>query len=517
MIGAMRKPRRFLPLAILLSAAAGALLPGSAAAQNVGTLDSAESTPGHVVQDAAGTAYIAWVRKATGTAETPEFCKVPKGGSACPTAITLPIPAPNETVDSPSAAFPLLGAGSTVYVVAPRYVLNDVLLYTSTDGGATFGAPQDVTGAFSSTTDPDDVLLSGSEILIGSHNSGLGFSALSTAGTGLGHFKLEEPGPGGVASAAFGLDSAGNPVQAWYNLNTPPYTLEFDHFNGSGSKTVETGWTGTQEIGKGDEPGLAGGAAGLFLLSQDYTSPSESYPTAVDVRKYTGATFGPPVRLFVEKETSLYAGGAIAESPSGHLAVVWPQFYGVPQAQMRLELSSNGGASFSAEPVVAALGSAYDDQRNASLSVGDDNEGWVTFTNTAGLQLANLGSGAKGSGETTQSHVGSDVITLKGPKGCVRPGQKVSVTLSVASAKRKHKVVLKIYQAIFGIDGKPFKTILRESVRKTGKVDPHPFTASVNRTFVAGSKHTISAQAFISEKHGRHASRTLHVSFLACS
>jgi hypothetical protein len=91
------------------------------------------------------------------------------------------------------------------------------------------------------------------------------------------------------------------------------------------------------------------------------------------------------------------------------------------------------------------------------------------------------------------------------------------VTLSVASAKRKHKVVLKIYQAIFAIDGVPFKTILRESVRKTGRVNPRPFKASVLKTFTAGSKHTISAQAFISEKHGRHASRTLRISFLACS
>ncbi len=501
-------------ISLLLAVGVAALLPSAAGAQNVGTLDAQASSIGHVVQDAAGNAYIAWTRKATGTAETPEFCKVPKGGSACPSATTLPIPAPAEAVDSPSGAFPVLGAGSTVYVVAPRYVMNDVLLYTSTDGGATFGAPQDVTGAFSSTTDPDDVLLSGSEILIGSHNSGLGVSALSTAGGGLGDFKLEEPGPGGVASAAFGLDQAGNPVQAWFNLNTPPYTLDFAHYNGSGSKTLESDWTGTQEVTKGDEPALAGGAGGLFLLSQDYTSPSESYAKAVDVRKYTGSSFGPPVRLFVDKETDLYAGGAIAESPAGHVAVAWPEFYGITPAQMRLEISTNGGASFTAAPNVAALGSAYGDMRNASLSLGDDNEGWLTFENAAGLQLANLNSGAT---ETTKSTVGSDVITLKGPKGCVRPGQKVSVTLSVASAKRKHKVVLKIYQAIFAIDGSTFKKIVRESVRKTGKVDPHPFTASVLKTFTAGSKHTISAQAFISEKHGKHASRTLRVPFLACS
>ena len=47
-----------------------------------------------------------------------------------------------------------------------------------------------ITGSFSNTTNPDDVVLSGSEFLIGSHNAGLGFSAFNTSGAGLGDFKL---------------------------------------------------------------------------------------------------------------------------------------------------------------------------------------------------------------------------------------------------------------------------------------------------------------------------------------
>jgi hypothetical protein len=506
-------------MAVLLSLAAAGLAAAGAGAENVGTLDAQAGSRGHVVQDAAGTAYIAWTRKSVGEGtETPEFCKVPKGGRACTTPLALPIPAPAESVDGPSGAFPVLGAGATVYVVVPRYVKNDVLLYTSTDGGATFGAPQDITGAYPNKTGPDDVILSGSEFLIGAENPGLGFSAFNTSGEGLGDFGLEEPGPGGVADATMGLDSAGNPVQAWFNLSSPQYTIDYDHYNGSGSKTTEADWTGAQEVTKGYVPSLAGGAAGLFLLSQDFTTPSESYAKGVDVRKYSGSSFGPPLHLFTDKETDLYAGGTIAESPAGHIAVVWPEFYGVPQPEMKLLISTNGGASFTTEPNVAGLGSAYSDFGNASLSLGDNNEGWVTFLDSAGLQLANLSSGALEPKETTtHSTVGTDTVTLKGPTSCVRPGQKVTVTLTVKSAKRKHKVVLKIYQVIFRVDNTPFKTELRESVRKTGRVNPNPFTASVLKTFTAGSKHTISAQAFISERHGRHASRTLRVSFLACS
>jgi len=503
-------------LAVLIAAAAVGSVPGTASAQNVGALDPAAATPGHVVQDAAGTAYIAWTRKSAGGTETPEFCKVPQGGRACASPTTLPVPAPAESVDSPAGAFPVLGAGSTVYVVAPRYARDDVLIYTSSDGGASFGPAQIVTNSYSSKTNPTQVLLSGGEFLIGGYNAGLGFSALTSTGTGLGDFVLGEPGPGGVASSALGLDSAGNPVQAWYNLNSGQYALDFAHYNGAGSKTTEADWTGAQEVAKGYNPSLAGGASGLYMVSQDYNSPTETYPSAVDVRKYTGSSFGPPVRLFDDKNPDLFAGGAIAESPAGHIAVAWPQFAG-GRGEMHLLISNNGGASFASQPNVAGVAGSYAINANASMSVGDDNQGWVTYIAEGILQLANLGSGATFSEQpTTTNHVGTDVITLSGPKGCVRPGQTVTVTLSVASAKRKHKVVLKIYQAIFSIDGLQFKKILRESVRKTGKVNPHPFTASVLRTFTAGSKHTISAQAFISEMHGRHASRTLRVSFLAC-
>jgi len=513
-----RAPRRRL-LGLLLSIGLAVALPSAAIAQNVGALDKAPATPGHVVQDAAGTAYIAWTRKAaTGVAETPEFCKVPKGGKACTTPITLPVPAPAESVDSPSAAVPVLGPGTTVYVVAPRYPQNDVLLYTSTDGGASFAPAQVITGSYSSKSNPTEVLLSGNEFLISGYNPGIGFSAVSTAGAGLGDFILAEPGPGGVASESLGLDSAGNPVQAWYNLNSGQYTIDFAHYKGAGSKTLEADWTGLQEVGKGYNPSLAGGSSGLYMVSQDYNSSTETYPSAVEVRKYNGSSFGAPVRLFDDKAPDLFAGGAIAESPAGHVAVAWPQFAG-GKGEMHLFISTNGGASFVAEPNVAGVASAYLVQANASMSLGDDNQGWVTYLAEGTLQLANLGLGATFTEPppTTTTHIGTDNVTLAGPKGCVRPGQTVKVSLTVASAKRKGRVVLKIYKVIFAVDGVPFKTIVRESVRKTGRVNPHPYTASVLRTFTAGTKHTISSQAFISEMHGRHATRTLRVSFFACS
>jgi len=85
------------------------------------------------------------------------------------------------------------------------------------------------------------------------------------------------------------LDPSGNPVQAWYNLNSGQTDLDFARYTGSGSKLSEADWTTLQEVTKGNRPRLAGGPGGLYLLSEDYESPTATSATVVDVRKYNAA------------------------------------------------------------------------------------------------------------------------------------------------------------------------------------------------------------------------------------
>ena len=133
--------------------------PGSAGAVNVFTLDSSPDGRAGVAVDSAGTGYFAWEHKETSTNDVTQFCKVARGGK-CTNPIVLATPplnpAPFNSTDV-SAAFPVLGAGSTVYVVGPRFVAGDVVVWTSTDGGNSFGPAVQVTqsGAYQGT-DPTE-------------------------------------------------------------------------------------------------------------------------------------------------------------------------------------------------------------------------------------------------------------------------------------------------------------------------------------------------------------------------
>ena len=96
----------------------------SAAAKNLFILDSQAASPGNVIEDGSGTAYVGWLHKSSNPSlpAPPMFCKIPAGGT-CTHPITLSIPGATSILDEVNAVFPVFGAGSTIYVVGPRYVV----------------------------------------------------------------------------------------------------------------------------------------------------------------------------------------------------------------------------------------------------------------------------------------------------------------------------------------------------------------------------------------------------------
>ncbi len=199
---------------------------------------------------------------------------------------------------------------------------------------------------------------------------------------------------------------------------------------------------------------------------------------------------------------------------------------------MRLFTSVDGGASFS-QSDVATMGDSYLSDRNASAAVGDDGQGVVTFVDDGGLEVADLNpiapfappapappvtlpappappagvvfDPARGPFASTSANVGPDVVTLQTPKGCVRSGDVV-MRLSVRSRKRKGHVVVKIRKVQFRLDGRLMRT-------KTHA----PFSARFHVNVTPGSRHVLSARAFIKVHHGPKRSKTLRNAFTACA
>jgi hypothetical protein len=432
----------------------GALAAGPALAANQFTIDAKASSFGPVVVDAAGNGYVTWSHE--GSPETPMFCKLAPGARSCAHPIALPLPGPPEYA-SPNTPFAILGPENTVWVVASRYILDDTLIWTSTNGGQTFGGAYEIpylpncpeTGpcklsfSFANRTNTDDMLPITTNYaaydgqiertekgafavywLESSNNPGLGFNLDSTAeisggSEGVTEFTFGNPGGGGVGGSALGLTSTGEVVEAYWLAGTTPALAYYDfHAHNPDPISPQAGWSGPTQIDYGFAPRMADGAAGLFLLSEDVLSGSE--PTAVDIRKYntTSHTFEVPRTLVKNPAVLPYTstGGGLGENQeTGELAAVWPQF-GEP-GLMRLFLSDDGGARFSSAQDIGTVGGSYATPDNARVAIAKNGTGFVTFQDGDGLHVADLQSLA-----TPYEHlVAHHHTTLELPVTCEAP------------------------------------------------------------------------------------------------
>ena len=331
--------------------------------------------------------------------------------------------------------FPIVGPGSIVWVVTSRYVADDTVIWTSTDGGRTFGAPHDIpyyptcdttpcklpalSVSYAGMTDVDDMLpvtlnyatYAGQDEssppsvawLESSNNPGLGFNFDDTGElyggpAGATEFAFGNTGGGGVGGSALGTTPVGEVVEAYW-LDSTPVRLAYYEFHEPSSPvpiSPQDGWSGPVTLGTGYLPRMAEGRAGLFMVSEDAGAGHADAPNLVQIRKYSTAThtFGAPHTLASDGAgggANLFVGGGLAENEgTGQLAAAWPDFTNSGPSVMRLWLSSDGGARFSAVQDVASAGFAYSGDDNARVAIANNGTGFVTFQDGDGLQVANL-------------------------------------------------------------------------------------------------------------------------------
>jgi hypothetical protein len=394
---------RCLLSALALGFALAVAVPGSAGAANIFTLDSSPDSFAGQAVDSAGTGYFAWEHKVSGGPDVTMFCAAARMQlGTCANPIVLPAPplnSPPYNSTAVSAAFPVLGGGSIVYVVGARFVASDVVVWKSTDGGVTFGPAAQVaqSGAYAGTN-PSDVLAAPSGFYLSSHNPGLNFTSVPSTGTGpaAGADLTPTGGLTNIADSTLGLaggGATGNPVEAFNMLNgSQPRTINFRRYTGPGDPNTTANWAAPAQVTTGTLPSLAGGPKGLFLVSED--SAAGNY-TQVNVRKYNGSGFGAPVTL--QGDTSGDNAGRMFQTPtSGRLLVAWQGPTRADGASdIRLYVSTDGGVTFTPVGDIAA-GTPFYAIGPDSIRVGaaDDGQGYVSFLDYGGgnsfLRVADL-------------------------------------------------------------------------------------------------------------------------------
>lgn len=469
--------------ALLLAAGLTLVAAPSAHAANRFTLDAHASKPGRVLMSPpgfpAGSVLVTWT---SGANDTPKVC-VFRVETGCTAPQTLALPA-GGGIDG---IFPVLAPHDTVALVAPRDQQKDVVRWTSDDG---FATPAVIGGSYPPLAVTQDVLAQGTDTWIAATDPGLGIGGF---GETKGHFEFSDPGAD-IKSASLAFDAAGNPVDVYATLGGSLRTTRFT----GGPRFDEDDWTAPETIAAGTEPVLTGGASGLFLASQDGND--------LALRTDDGTGFGSPRILDKDADAELFDAGAATQSPSGRIAVVWPEHRDDGTKVLRAYTSSDGDTFAPSD--IATVGDGYAVDRNASAGLADDGTGVVTFLDHGGLEVADMTPLAAPAPPPVQTppppvkvpppphcRTGKTTAYLRGALVTLRTTHlRAGDFVAQVSVRSRHRLRLKVR---FRYDGRPAHARTRTSVLLHAR---------------PGTSHTLVARV-----SARGLTRTLRLTLTGCA
>ena len=288
--------------------------------------------------------------------------------------------------------YPVLGGkAGVVYVVGPRYVPDDTVIWTSANGGTSFSKGYILGNSYVGDTSVDDVLRIADAkatqdfFAVASDNVGLGFSFTSPLITKCITCSFSF-GASGVAGASLGISGGGAVEAFWNDADTPTVSYYWSKYD---DVALAGAWNGPVSVSKGLNARITSGPKGLFLLTQDYAG-HESQPTRLDVRKWDSAThkFGSAVTVVNDSSTSGsdLVGGFGEDSLTGALYVAWVGSTSKGDV-VRLWISADGGLKWSKATDVARAGGEFSGPIRVAARNG---RGFLTFENSAGLHLLDL-------------------------------------------------------------------------------------------------------------------------------
>jgi hypothetical protein len=288
------------------------------------------------------------------------------------------------------------GVSGVVYAVGPSYVYGYTIIWKSTNWGGTYGAgvAQPVGSYYGGTTVGDVLYDPGSP-------KSVDYMDVASSGSADADYSLTGPeivkqceecsfsfGAGGVVGSTLG-DSGVEQVEAYWTDAKVPTVDYYWSKDGGG---VPGAWSSHPvQVSDGIDARLVGGPHGLFLLSEDYTSPSEESPSKLDVRKWNPTTheFGAPVTVVNDPASveSTDQGGFAEDTATGALYVAWPGTVSSEGgAVMRVWYSNAADTSFTGPKYVSTVPCCYAGPTRMAVRNGD---GFLTFL-AGGLRLVDL-------------------------------------------------------------------------------------------------------------------------------
>ena len=319
-----------------------------------------------VAVDGAGTGHFVWNEGKSGEPDVTHYCQVPRGGMACTVSQTF-VPAgssPTNNVDFDGPKVFVIGGAVTVMTKRccggfPPGRGEAVIIYTSTDGGATFG-PQQVVG---------DANIAGDAIV----GPGGRLSTISDVVTGGTFYQAHTPGtynefdanlgdgPSQSYSGSLALIDANTPIATFDDLDTTFWR----RYTGTGDPNDVANWTPTTAVGPGEEGRLAYGPSGVWLLYRTGTPGDSTYVQ----RAFTGTGWGTPAPV-TETGGPIFAD--FFQDPAGRHHAVWLD----GPRRLVYRRSNADGVTYG---LVTELDGSSSSHFHLEVAAGADGEGWVVW------------------------------------------------------------------------------------------------------------------------------------------
>jgi hypothetical protein len=495
---------RALRFALLTACAVFGVASPAGAVVNLGST-AGDAAP-RVIVDATGQGYTTWADG--GATHNLDYCRLTTGKATCGSRQSFSYPTATQSDDSGNA--PVFTAAGTVALVDSRCCLssNQKFLYTSSDGGQTFGPPTELandhaSGMTGNALDvPAGALFAGSpEQVITSDNSAVTGGG-SIQATGL-TAALTDPGwftppiaESGTLSESIARE--GSTMVVVYTQDTVPhYMVTWVKYGGAGDPDAASSWGAPQSLSPlpslDSNAQLVSGFNGIFV-ARSVARPGDN--EALAVQRFTGSGWTSPVTV---TRTALGSRFAIDETPAGVVYVIWRDASG------KLDYVLSANASATKFGPVRSLPTGETTVNSPAIAVDAAGAGWATWTDDSSkvyavqihpvptLTTLKLSDGGK--------------LTLVTPGGCVTPGKGFDVSIGFEPSKHKHSVYLRVTHVVFFAAGASSRTTRRA---------PSRTILRLRALTHVGSSLNVGAKATIRLRHGEPRTKSIATTVPVC-